>query len=86
MAGKLPRDTGNIPMQLWTIHRVQAVTSGVAWTPGADDRGFSASVDVTVIINNGTAQTGVLVSAERPVGVVQGYTYTFNATTTLEIM
>lgn len=81
--GRLRRDTSNQAMQVFTPYRRQAVTSGSAWTPGDDDRVFVATEDVNCQINGGTAFP---LQAYVPLGILEGYTYTFDANIALLVM
>ena len=79
-----PRDTKNLPVPVFTPARVQAVTADEPWTPGKDDRVFSVPVaDVKYKINDGTE---INIAMNRTTGIVQGFTYTFDTTTNIEVM
>lgn len=81
--GRLARDTSNKTMQVFTPYRRQAVTASEAWVPGDDDRVFLATVDVNCQINGGTAFP---LQAYVPLGILDGYTYTFDANIALLVM
>lgn len=84
----LPRDSRNRDMQLWAITRVQAVTSGTAWTPGSDDDAFAAQAEVGLTITSERlgVQSKITLAVARPIAVIPGDTYTFDASINLEVM
>ncbi len=88
-SGKMVRDATHYPMQIFTTHRVQAVTNGVAWVPGPADRAFSITADtIGCIITNdsGNAQQSITYEKGTSRGISIGYTYTFDANSYIEVM
>jgi len=70
-------------VQVFTPRRVESVEADTAWTPLKKDIAYAVSADCTVKISGGTA-TALLQGTIR--GIVEGATYTFSATQTIEVM
>jgi hypothetical protein len=87
---KMTREAGTgIVMQVFTNSRVQAVTNGVAWVPGANDRVFSAPVAFTGIIYNNTVggvQAEIPLAANVARGLEGVASITFDADGLIEVM
>ena len=81
--GKLIRDTANHPIQVFAPRRMQAVTATEAWTPTAGDVAFAVTAYCTYSISGGDAVD--LYKGEIR-GIVEGKTYTFSVTQSLEVM
>lgn len=82
--GSLPRELSTgVAFQVFTPSRVQAVTATEAWTPGASDRVFMATVEQGVKISGGTE---FVLGAHVPLGIVAGLTYTFSVSSTILVM
>ena len=84
MSGNLVRDTKTQPIQGFAPTRIVAVSSGVEWKPGVDDRAFCVSADTDYQINaTGTAGT-LKAGAVRVIG--DGQTYEFTVSQNIEVM
>ena len=88
VATTMPRDGESVKLPVFTTVRVQAVTQDTAWTPGADDRAFSApeAFASLIITSPSGAQHTIPLEANVPRGIIQGYTYTFGASGYIEVM
>jgi len=81
--GSLTVDGGAHAVQVFTPSRVQAVTEDVAWTPTDADIAFRNPEDISYAINGGTE---VFLTAGSITGIKSLTTYTFSATSNIEVM
>jgi hypothetical protein len=81
---KMRKDSAGNVVQGFCTRRIEAITSGVLWTPEEHDVAWRSPVDTTYQLG-GTGNVGTL-DAFIPVVIAEGMTYMFTTTMNIEVM
>jgi len=84
VTGRLPKDDGNISVQVFSPYKIIAAEAGVAVTFASTDIAFRVP-DVNTLTISGSTPTTTL-QAGSITGIIAGLTYTFTTATSVEVM
>ena len=86
--GSMRKDTSEKPIPVIAWKRVDTTISGTPWVITQDDRVIMPTTTVNVILTTtgGVAQESVEIPAHLPIGLIDGFTYTFDAAIQIMVM